>query len=101
LPWSQHIGRIHPGTLEFFLDPRCSTCWQSDDHIPVPPGTLLPQIDSEQLRANVFAFGGEDLRHEKVPVGRLREQVRKMIPLDSKVKQPHWASADRFHTSAI
>jgi hypothetical protein len=30
------------------------------------------QIDSEQLRANVFADGGEDLRHKKVPVGRLR-----------------------------
>jgi hypothetical protein len=28
-----------------------------------------PQIDSKQLRANVFAFGGEDLRHKKVSIG--------------------------------
>jgi hypothetical protein len=60
-----------------------------------------PQIDSEQLSANVFAIGGEDLRHEKVPVGRLREQIRKIIALDSEAKEAHRAAADRFPTSAI
>jgi hypothetical protein len=56
-----------------------------------------PQIDSEQLRANVFAFGGEDLRHKKVSIGRLWVQVRKIIQLDGKVEQAHRPAADRFH----
>ncbi len=60
-----------------------------------------PQIDSEQLRANVFTVGGEDLRHKKVSIGRPWVQVRKIIQLDGKVEQADRPAADRFHASAI
>jgi hypothetical protein len=46
-----------------------------------------PQIDAEQLGANVFAVGSEDLCHKKVPVGRMRVQVGKIVALDGKVEQ--------------